>query len=371
MVGKTSLCVRFVNDRFDDYYEPTYTNSFLKLFHHRSQPVEIIIKDTQGVSEQEVFRSEWGLGVHGYILVYSVTSLRSFEVVKSINAKLLNLIGSRHVPRILLGTKSDLCSTNGGSDLRQVTYEQGAALAAQWGCAFAECSAKHNINVDRAFTSLLDEIEHAAEPERSTIRTSIERLTDWFTHCIGRTPTPTSTSVLSPTFEELSTYTDRWSNISKWTTYLLMAIAIAGIAFSIWFGINASSSEEELLAYVGIGIHLLLGLVTPVGIYGLQRSEVEFLKVFTFSLSILALSEMIVWILLFVYITSFSSHLTFVAVFGSFSILSQLFATLAGYKLIQAFNAGNIDIDISSTQAYPSENHPHDYLQASYHSLYE
>jgi len=161
MVGKTALCVRFVNDRFDDSYEPTYENSFAKMAHYKGCDLECLIKDTQGLSDQEIFRNEYGLGYHGYVLVYSVTSARSFDIIQHINTKLINLIGSNNVPRVLVANKCDLSPHS----LRQVSIEQGTALAEEWGCAFVECSAKLNLNVDKVFTSLLDEIDMAQEPE--------------------------------------------------------------------------------------------------------------------------------------------------------------------------------------------------------------
>jgi Ras family protein len=55
-----------------------------------------------------VFRNEYCLGTHGYILVYSVTSRRSLEKLKSLNSKLVNLMGTDMVPRVLVGNKIDL-----------------------------------------------------------------------------------------------------------------------------------------------------------------------------------------------------------------------------------------------------------------------
>jgi len=89
MVGKTAICVRYTNDRFDDRYEPTYENSFSKVIPYKSQEVELMIKDTQGLSDEDIFRNEYGLGYHGYVLVYSISSLRSLETLKGINMKLL------------------------------------------------------------------------------------------------------------------------------------------------------------------------------------------------------------------------------------------------------------------------------------------
>jgi hypothetical protein len=47
-------------------------------------------------------------------------------------------------------------------DLRQVSTEEGQACANALGCAFIECSAKHNENVEEAFRLLIEEIEKAS-----------------------------------------------------------------------------------------------------------------------------------------------------------------------------------------------------------------
>lgn len=57
--------------------------------------------------EYSNFSQAASVGVHGYVLVYSIGSLTSFEKLKLINEKLLNMLGSRP-PRVLVGSMSDL-----------------------------------------------------------------------------------------------------------------------------------------------------------------------------------------------------------------------------------------------------------------------
>lgn len=81
------------------------------------------------------------MNIHGYVLVYSVENSYSFDMVKVINDKILNALGSDNVPRVLVGNKTDLTAE------RQVSTQQGQSLAAEWGCAFFETSAKNNQNI--------------------------------------------------------------------------------------------------------------------------------------------------------------------------------------------------------------------------------
>jgi GTPase KRas protein len=46
---------------------------------------------------------------------------------------------------------------------REVSKDEGAALARQFGCEFIETSAKTAQNVDRAFTNLVRALRHATE----------------------------------------------------------------------------------------------------------------------------------------------------------------------------------------------------------------
>eukprot|EP01133_Synstelium_polycarpum_P002264 gene2264-2566_t len=99
------------------------------------------------------------VGIHGYILVYSVNSTSSLEVVKVLNDKILNALGTEKTPRVLVGNKSDL------EGERAITKEEGQSLANKWECAFVECSGKNNVNVEEVFKQILSEIDKSQQPE--------------------------------------------------------------------------------------------------------------------------------------------------------------------------------------------------------------
>jgi Ras family protein len=49
------------------------------------------------------------LGVHGYALVFSIASRKSFEIIDQVNDSLLNTLGDApDVPRVLVGSMKDL-----------------------------------------------------------------------------------------------------------------------------------------------------------------------------------------------------------------------------------------------------------------------
>ncbi|TMW57095.1 hypothetical protein Poli38472_003020 [Pythium oligandrum] len=151
-VGKSSLTTCFVENRFVENYDPTIENTFHKTIRFRNAHFVTDIVDTAGMDEYSNFSQAASVGVHGYVLVYSIGSRTSFDKLKLINEKLLNMLGSRP-PRVLVGSMSDL------DKARQVSSEEGQMLARQWECPFVECSAKDNENITEVFTYLIKEIE--------------------------------------------------------------------------------------------------------------------------------------------------------------------------------------------------------------------
>lgn len=48
------------------------------------------------------------MGVHGYLLVYSINSRQSFEMIQTVHDKILDFAGLEKVPCVVVGQKSDL-----------------------------------------------------------------------------------------------------------------------------------------------------------------------------------------------------------------------------------------------------------------------
>ncbi|KAI8813050.1 P-loop containing nucleoside triphosphate hydrolase protein [Cladochytrium replicatum] len=152
-VGKSSLTVQFVENHFAETYYPTIENTFTKILKIRNQEYAAEIIDTAGHDEYSILNSKHVIGIHGYVLVYSITSRPSFEMCKVIRDKILNYTGIDWVPIVIVGNKCDLEAQ------RQVQTEEAAALAQEWKCSHIEASAKHNQNITKTFELVLMEIE--------------------------------------------------------------------------------------------------------------------------------------------------------------------------------------------------------------------
>ncbi|KAI4128570.1 MAG: hypothetical protein LQ338_002664 [Usnochroma carphineum] len=97
------------------------------------------------------------------MLVYSVASKQSFEMVRVLRDKILNHLGADWVPLMIVGNKSDL-----KPEQRQVSADEGRQMAEDFKCGFTEASARLNTNVSKAFENMIAEIEKAQNPSEPT-----------------------------------------------------------------------------------------------------------------------------------------------------------------------------------------------------------
>jgi small GTP-binding protein len=153
--GKSSLIKRFKDNTFEEIYESTIQNNIKKLIQFNNERIELEIIDFDGQTEYTLYTpNKFSFGINGYILVYEIINRKSFELVKNIIKELNSFVGKKF-PKILIGTKSDNKDTN---NKREVSYNEGLNFANQIKCPFLECSSKDNKNVEKAFLTLLIEI---------------------------------------------------------------------------------------------------------------------------------------------------------------------------------------------------------------------
>ena len=108
-VGKSSLAIQFVQGYFVDHYDATIENTFTKTIKVRNHDFELFLVDTAGQDEYSMFPTQYAVDIHGYVLVYSIDSLRSFEIVKILYDKIVDMVGQTpKVPVVLVGNKKDL-----------------------------------------------------------------------------------------------------------------------------------------------------------------------------------------------------------------------------------------------------------------------
>ena len=148
-VGKTCLLLRFTDDSFTANHLTTIGIDFkIKIINLEGKLIKLQIWDTAGQERFRTITKTYYKGAHGIILIYDVTSRKTFENVKNWVAQIREEV-SEKVSIILVGNKID------DVDGRKVKTEEGQMMAKECGLAFFETSAKSGENIDSTFNELV------------------------------------------------------------------------------------------------------------------------------------------------------------------------------------------------------------------------
>ncbi|CAG5127356.1 unnamed protein product [Candidula unifasciata] len=152
-VGKSALCVRFLTKRFIGEYDQASENKYKCSTVLEGESVTFELLDTRSQNDDMGARDDVVRWADGFVLVYSVTSRKTFDVLADVRRKVEDMKKASHVPVILVGNKADL------AQFRQVTQDEGARLAVDLSCTFMEVSASEDVTkVTDAFHTLCKEI---------------------------------------------------------------------------------------------------------------------------------------------------------------------------------------------------------------------
>lgn len=157
-VGKSSVALRFAHDEFLINQETTVGAAFLSRTvtvpptgaapGAPSRALKFEIWDTAGQERYRSLAPIYYRGACGALVMYDITSSESLKRAQTW-IKELRANADPTLITILVGNKKDLES------LRQVSYEDGRALAAEEEVAgFFETSAKDNYNIQEVFADL-------------------------------------------------------------------------------------------------------------------------------------------------------------------------------------------------------------------------
>lgn len=150
-VGKTALTIQLCLNHFIESYDPTIEDSYRKHAVIDDEPCLIEILDTAGQEEYTALRDQWIREGDGFLIVYSITQHNTFDRVEKFKQQIDRVKdsfdgpGGVPVPVVVVGNKSDR------SLEREVSLEDGKALAKRLGCQFVETSAKTRQNLELAY----------------------------------------------------------------------------------------------------------------------------------------------------------------------------------------------------------------------------
>jgi GTPase KRas protein len=133
------------------------------------------VLDTAGQEEYIALRDQWIRDGEGFVLVYSISSRSSFARIQKFHSQIQRVketsasgsptypgsplsassAGSGAfgpAPVMLVGNKCDRVTE------REVSTQEGSALAKELGCDFVEASAKNCVNVEKAFYEVVRQL---------------------------------------------------------------------------------------------------------------------------------------------------------------------------------------------------------------------
>lgn len=164
-VGKTSLVLRYVEDKFNSKHISTLQASFLnKKIHIDGKMVRMALWDTAGQEKFHALGPIYYRSSNGAILVYDITDEDSFQKVKKWIKELKKMLGA-DITLAIVGNKIDMNKN------RNVDPEMAQNYADSVGATHYETSAKNNIGVEDVFINLTKQMIAVQDTKRANDQT--------------------------------------------------------------------------------------------------------------------------------------------------------------------------------------------------------
>ena len=150
-VGKSSLLLRYTEDKFDEALGSTIGVDFkVKTVEADGKRVKLTLWDTAGQERFRTLTSSYYRGAQGVVLVYDVTRRATFDDLQrwleEVDAYAPG--GGEEVVKLLVGNKIDL-------EDRQVTEQEATDFARQQAMMYLECSARTRVGIRQAFEEVV------------------------------------------------------------------------------------------------------------------------------------------------------------------------------------------------------------------------
>ncbi|KJE90450.1 rasG protein [Capsaspora owczarzaki ATCC 30864] len=158
-VGKSCVTVRFLKQKFAEYYDPTIEESYRKPVTVDEKDYELEIVDTAGQDEFASFRDSSLDYGDGFLLVFGINSPSSFAELQELRKKILLMKEADSYPMVIVGNKKDL-----PPDQRTVSEAEVQAFCESINCPYYETSAKTGLNVEEVFFEVVRQIRKS-KPE--------------------------------------------------------------------------------------------------------------------------------------------------------------------------------------------------------------
>ena len=152
-VGKSSLLLQFTDANFYDTYLSTIGVDFkIKTIQIDNKTVKLQIWDTAGQERFKSIITSYYRGSHGLLLVYDVTSEKSFNNLDTWLNEIKSNIKDRQITKILIGNKCENVKN------REVQFSDAEEFALKNNLTYLETSAKTAENVTLAFEHIIKQL---------------------------------------------------------------------------------------------------------------------------------------------------------------------------------------------------------------------
>ena len=150
MVGKSSIVLRFSEDKFDDNQFATIGIDFkTKYIKMGDSSVKVLIWDTAGQEKFQNIAKQYYKGANGVLLIYDITRRKSFERVEFWLKELKENNRLDELFICLVGNKIDL------EEKRVIKYEEGEKYALDNNVHFLEVSARSGKGITELFNKVI------------------------------------------------------------------------------------------------------------------------------------------------------------------------------------------------------------------------
>lgn len=145
-VGKTKIIDRIVNNLYTDVYQPSFGIDLIsKNIKYHGQNIKLIIWDSSGLEKYKGLIPSYARNSSVVFLVYDISVKSSFDNIP----KWITFI------RNIVNTTIILCGNNMDLSNREVSKEEGEALAKKEGISFFEVCAKTDKNIKNMFYNIV------------------------------------------------------------------------------------------------------------------------------------------------------------------------------------------------------------------------
>ncbi|ANZ77261.1 BA75_04641T0 [Komagataella pastoris] len=170
-VGKSALTIQLIRGEFLTEYDPTIEDSYKHPCEIDGAPVMLDILDTAGQEDYSSMKELYMKTGEGFLLVFAINKRSSLEELKPFYDQIVRVKeGMQSVPMVLVGNKCDVEDSK-----REVSRDEGEALARKFGCQYIETSAKTNTNVKEAFYNVVRATKSIKDTNQTEIDTSVDR----------------------------------------------------------------------------------------------------------------------------------------------------------------------------------------------------